>query len=88
LWVHSGSSAAAMSGVAGRHDIGGSGYSRAVAVAAARQRRCLHKGSGGSAEAGAGQRWQRGNNRVVLAVAAHWQRQQSGGGSAAAAGRC
>ncbi len=45
---------AAMSGAAGWQDIGGSSYSRAVAVAAARQQRCLNEGGGGSAEAGAG----------------------------------
>jgi hypothetical protein len=54
LWAHSGSSVAAMSRVAGRQDIGGSGYSRAVAAAAARQRWFLHEGGGSSAVAGAG----------------------------------
>ncbi len=88
MWAHSGSSAAAMSGAAGRQDIGGSGYSRAVAAAAAQQRWRQHEGSGGSAEVGAGQRRQRGGTREVLAVAARWQRRQSGSGSTAAAGRC
>ncbi len=54
MWAHSGSSVAAMSGVAGRQDIGGSGYSRVVAAAAARQWWCLHKDGGRIAEAGAG----------------------------------
>jgi hypothetical protein len=88
LWAHSISSVAAMSRAAGRQDIGGSSYSRAVAAVAARQRRCLRKGGHGSAEAWAGQSWQRGGNRTVLAVATSWQRRQSSGGSAVAAGRC
>ncbi len=75
-----------MSGAAGWQDICGSGYSRAVVAAAARQWRCLHEGSGGSAEVTAGWRWQCGGIRVVLVEAVHWQRQQSGHGSVAAAG--
>jgi hypothetical protein len=59
LRAHGGSSVAAMSGVEGRQDIGGSCYSRAVAAAAARQWRHLRKGIGSSAETVPG--WQGGD---------------------------
>jgi hypothetical protein len=52
--VGSAAAASATRGAAGRQDIGGSSYSRAVAAVAAWQRRCLHEGGDGSAEAGAG----------------------------------
>jgi hypothetical protein len=77
LWAHSGSSVAAMSGVAGRQDIGGSGYSRVMAAAAARQWRRLQEGGSSSTEVGAGQRRQRGGNRAVLAAAERWQQRGS-----------
>jgi hypothetical protein len=72
LWVHSGSSAAAMSGAAGRQDIGGSSYSRAVVAAAARQRR-QRRGSGRAAAAVGCV-----SGSSALAAAAERQRQHGG----------